>query len=963
MKQSTEKIQWHEVYNALALQLLNFYKKHKINAGRELFNLLKPSTIYLKNNSWLINQTRLRNPSLDPIQLFVSFSRSGQKDDIRTEIINIVWKLLSPSKKLWDRINYEGCPAPIGLKLQYFRPEEVQMKIWDTFYEIMTNGRVTLTPKLWDEVKTWRGIEIPAFTIFLFWIDSERFVPMDKNTRQYLEQSKLLSPNAKLSFDTYQGLLNNRKIEKYTILSLEAYYFNNDPFIFQNRFRKNSLLKKINRIDTTFRLLGVRILSRNKLVHKILKPHTYYPFDYVATPATDTKQKKGAPNRFKYNPASAETLYHIENLKVNITAIVGKNGSGKSTLLDLILMGIYNMSVQLGYIDNEENKLLKNLNFEIYWHTDVLYKIVFSKGIHIYAFKQKVTEDETLIYELDDSVIQLENIKADFFYTILVNYSHYALNSSEYRTDWITPLSHKNDGYITPVVINPKRTEGDIEINNEKTLLNMRLLLNLLELHDADIPEQSFRYIDNNKYLKSFSVQFDERKNTNKAKENKYSPELIQLIMKYVCIIFSLKKKYPLNLPYKKNIDYYIVSKLLTIVDRYNKYRNKYKEGVDDLIDYYSDNQTESDERKIKFDYLLEELLQDIKGDKSHITSKIKQAIYYLKYPSLQKELTDAISTKSTIALDRYKQITDKIINSELEEFLTTAELLPPAIFMLDFYLDDKDQSSFSKASSGEFQLVSVLSSVLYHLRNISSIDEDKRYRYVAILLDEIELYFHPNMQRFFIKKLLEALSKMQNELYGIQILLATHSPFILSDIQQQKILKLKNGTIEQNENGYNTFAANIHDLLADEFFLEEGNMGAFAQKQIETAINLLNYINVYNELKVQAKSTKSRGDKEHEFLRLKLENELYIYKEKLVSLRYWNSNRTPENLNIESEQRTLRQLIDIIGEPLIKEKLGDMYRTTFANNIESEASKRNEVKQNILNLMRENNINLNELQ
>ena len=84
----------------------------------------------------------------------------------------------------------------------------------------------------------------------------------------------------------------------------------------------------------------------------------------------------------------------------------------------------------------------------------------------------------------------------------------------------------------------------------------------------------------------------------------------------------------------------------------------------------------------------------------------------------------------------------------------------------------------------------------------------------------------------------------------GSTILLATHSPFILSDIQEHKTLKLNNGKIVQSDNSYNTFAANIHDLLADEFFLEDGYMGAFAKRQIEIAINLLSFMIVENDLK-----------------------------------------------------------------------------------------------------------------
>jgi hypothetical protein len=357
-------------------------------------------------------------------------------------------------------------------------------------------------------------------------------------------------------------------------------------------------------------------------------------------------------------------------------------------------------------------------------------------------------------------------------------------------------------------------------------------------------------------------------------------------------------------------------------------------------------------------------LLSDIQGDSSHVTLKFRQAVYYLKYPSLRKFVNSVIESNKPVELDKYQRVINSLINSEQAENLTTAQLLPPAIFKLDFYLDDQDKSSFSNASSGECQLVSVLSSIIYHIRNVDSVDEGKRYNYVAILLDEIELYFHPNMQRHFIRKLLETLSKLNNELYGIHVLFATHSPFILSDIQQQKILKLRNGIAEQNENGYNTFAANIHDLLADEFFLNEGYMGAFAQKEIETAINLLNYIMVNNDLRNFSQNAKGgESNNEHVFLQLKLENELSLYKEKLTLLGYWNGTRIAEERDTKSEQRYLQQLIEIIGEPLIRENINNMYRSAFPDNAEDEEVVQSNAKHAIMRMMRENNINLEDLQ
>jgi len=59
-----------------------------------------------------------------------------------------------------------------------------------------------------------------------------------------------------------------------------------------------------------------------------------------------------------------------------------------------------------------------------------------------------------------------------------VNYSQYSLNAKG-AYYWLKPLFHKNDGYKTPIVLNPFRDDGNIDINRELHLAQTRLLTNL----------------------------------------------------------------------------------------------------------------------------------------------------------------------------------------------------------------------------------------------------------------------------------------------------------------------------------------------------------------------------------------------------------------------------------------------------------------------------------------------------
>ena len=133
-----------------------------------------------------------------------------------------------------------------------------------------------------------------------------------------------------------------------------------------------------------------------------------------------------------------------------------------------------------------------------------------------------------------------------------------------------------------------------------------------------------------------------------------------------------------------------------------------------------------------------------------------------------------------------------------------------------------------------------VISNFVYHLVNINSvhtIEDEKvaglpllKYRYVNVVFDEIELYFHPDLQRRFLSLIISALRNIHIEhIEGINLLMVTHSPFVLSDIPRSNVLVLS----KQKEIAGETFCANIHDMLGQSFFMEY-SMGQIAQEEIE---------------------------------------------------------------------------------------------------------------------------------
>lgn len=172
---------------------------------------------------------------------------------------------------------------------------------------------------------------------------------------------------------------------------------------------------------------------------------------------------------------------------------------------------------------------------------------------------------------------------------------------------------------------------------------------------------------------------------------------------------------------------------------------------------------------------------------------------------------------------------------------------MPPAIFEWDisFSKMGKDKETLSQMSSGERQFMHSLSYIIYHINNLQSVKEDGKYRIkyhnICLIFDEAELYYHPEYQRLFISRLIKTLSWCNinsNIIRGVNILVVTHSPFVLSDVPLSNTLYLKDGMVDKDHK--QTFCGNVHELLGDNFFMDY-SIGEIAKENVEEIISLYN--------------------------------------------------------------------------------------------------------------------------
>lgn len=132
----------------------------------------------------------------------------------------------------------------------------------------------------------------------------------------------------------------------------------------------------------------------------------------------------------------------------------------------------------------------------------------------------------------------------------------------------------------------------------------------------------------------------------------------------------------------------------------------------------------------------------------------------------------------------------------------------------------------------------------LHHvsLKNLQSVKDGEyhaKYHHVNLVFDEAELYYHPEFQRSIIRDLIRMLSWCHidgRKIRSINMIIVTHSPFVLSDVPRRNCLFLNDGNVEHPKN--ETFGANIHDLLYSNFFIKD-YMGSIARKAVDDIVKL----------------------------------------------------------------------------------------------------------------------------
>ncbi len=635
-------------------------------------------------------------------------------------------------------------------------------------------------------------------------------------------------------------------------------------------------------------------------------------------------------------------------------------------------------ATRLHYIDKVDGELWFALGSNIYHLTVknahvslILLKNVGEKeGKTIYAGEKVVFDNHgdvecTEVINLmqgEENEAKLKEIYSHFFYTLVSNQSIYAYNTNDFKKEcnsiakesmalgvkkdgseytveecnWLHGIFHKNDGYQTPIVITPFRDNGNIEINKENYLALERLVTLLarqkgLRIINGHLKAESLTY----SYETAIYYGFRAVKSLGyiNLTEKGYQSLRNDIVKAWSDAVGEDIEKHQADRAYYKQAVDYLVYKTLKISKQYKQHN--------DFHHIYSQMTDEYDKDAVK------KLVQGESMDYSHITRKAMQTLAYFLFniftlEAKYDEKGTLEANKTNMRFDELGKIWKKATEERKREILymplwshiRMCALTIPPFFSMRINLCEADNENvkidFETLSSGEKQQIFNISSILYHLDNLDSASIDKSnenrivYHHVNVVLEEIELYYHPEMQQQFVEYLIEGIDQMILEhINGIHVMIVTHSPYVLSDIPRSNVLALKKDE-EIPMKGLRTFGANIHDMLKDSFFLQGGSIGNFAQWEVGHLMAVMKVYKWMDEEKDESVICPylSNGDKIYKFLK---RYEYVVNIDGKVEKRLYR-----EDFKKDFSAGRLLMRIDLFDEPVLKNILLEEFHRTF---------------------------------
>ena len=528
-----------------------------------------------------------------------------------------------------------------------------------------------------------------------------------------------------------------------------------------------------------------------------------------------------------------EYLENFFGKNINVTAIVGENGSGKSNLLDLIYIGTSPTSDYFYIFDSGKELLIKGIDVPnepngIITHNKIKKTIFLSKNS--IRLRCENFNRDIVLKKKELSFVYYNNMFSD-----IKNIESHCMIGSSDENKFNISTSYLVNNYGKHEFEMKKDTQHHyVSFENHYKLFknkNIQNTINMLKIYDIKlpiiVPKKLYISIENTLINRLMYIEKIE------YKSQEYFNNNTQFILDGLSYIEKIKLSLLINF-----LDYSLNSNCEYLLEKINIQNNKDINSIfEAFVQVFSIKQHKGNIQINPFIddfYKMNQLLKVIEGWQK----KIKHGSLILAFD----DIDDAF-------VENYQKIT---------------------LIGLDFFHFEWSPSLSTGQENLLFQFANFYSLILNRTKELKD--------NIFIFIDEGENSLHPNWQKKYIKYFVDFFNK--NFTQKINLIFATHSPFILSDLPKENIIfldkfdeketKLKYPKLKINElkNGncinvtkdieLKTFGANIHTLLSDGFFMNDGLMGEFAKSKIN---EIKKFYDENKELKKDDSNFESKKD------------------------------------------------------------------------------------------------------
>jgi len=541
------------------------------------------------------------------------------------------------------------------------------------------------------------------------------------------------------------------------------------------------------------------------------------------------------------------------NVVKSVSAIIGNNGAGKTSvfkLLSKILGKTFGPEFILIYLVDQKQTIYSNVD-KFKSPTDVLItpfkRELFDRSPDQILFSIFYFSPHYNLYDLSDSSKKWEDISGGYLL-----YNDYAEYYGEKKT-LIKETKNNPDKISAHIFMEVLRTARFFAENRKR-------IANGTEHFDINVPKGIILSVNENdeKNFVTDEVLIELVNGINKKFVETKSPATNKSLFIEKCVhsaLFNFLRTHLNNkiIKYdgKDEADKFIIKPLYKLLQK---------------------------NRNITFLELIEEYFT-LLFPKNSLSHELEHGIYF---PNAIEIVRMIVYLKNSVPENCFKE--SEMLKFDLEkqnelDLFTGFVKIYSETFNKYSYLDMKWSPEIS---SGEMSYMTMFS------RFFKYFDEKQfskdLHSNILVLLDEVEITLHPELQRKMIKNLISFFNEFALD-KKVHLIFATHSPILLSDIPVDNCCFLereafKTTVVNEMEQ---TFGANIHTLFADSFFLKSGTIGDFAKDKINGLINEI---------------------------------------------------KTAEPDDLEENEKSIRNRIEMIGEPIIRGKVISILEERLSTNL-----------------------------